>query len=72
MFSEGGPRVAAGLISSGLADTVALFTAERPLSRPGLSALDKEARAALEAPERYRLIQTAAYAADAMRIWERL
>ena len=71
VFSEGGPRVAARLIALGLADEVALFTAEKPLGRPGLPALSDEARATLMDPERYRLAQTAAYGADAMRVWER-
>ena len=72
VFSEGGPRVAAQLIKSGLADAVALFTAEKPLGRPGLPALSGEARSALGDPGLYRLVQTAAYAADVMRLWERL
>jgi diaminohydroxyphosphoribosylaminopyrimidine deaminase / 5-amino-6-(5-phosphoribosylamino)uracil reductase len=71
VFSEGGPRVASQLVVSGLADMVALFTAEKPLGRPGLPALSEEARARLNDPERYRLVQTAAYAADVMRLWER-
>ena len=61
VFSEGGPRVAARLIASGLADEVALFTAERPLGRPGYPALTDDARAALHDPGRYRLVRTAAY-----------
>jgi diaminohydroxyphosphoribosylaminopyrimidine deaminase / 5-amino-6-(5-phosphoribosylamino)uracil reductase len=72
VFCEGGPRVAAKLIAMGLADMVALFTAERPLARPGLPALSGEARATLDDPERYRLVETAAYGADCMRVWERL
>ena len=71
VFCEGGPRVAARLIAAGLADMVALFTAERPLGRPGLPALSEDARAALDDPERYRLVETAAYGPDSMRVWER-
>ena len=70
VFSEGGPRVAARLIAMGLADDVALITAEKPLGRPGVPALD-EARAALLDPSRYRLVETMVYGADAMRVWER-
>ena len=40
VFSEGGPLVAARLIALGLADEVALITAEKPLGRPGVAALD--------------------------------
>jgi diaminohydroxyphosphoribosylaminopyrimidine deaminase/5-amino-6-(5-phosphoribosylamino)uracil reductase len=71
VFSEGGPRVAARLIALGLADEVALITAEKPLGRPGVAALGDEARAALLDPLRYRLHETVAYGADTMRVWER-
>ena len=54
VFSEGGPRVAARLIALGLADEVALITAEKPLGRAGVPALDPEARAALLDQSRYR------------------
>jgi diaminohydroxyphosphoribosylaminopyrimidine deaminase/5-amino-6-(5-phosphoribosylamino)uracil reductase len=72
VFSEGGPRVAARLMALGLADEVALFTAERPLGRLGIPTFAEAARAALADPERYRLYQTAAYGSDGMRRWERL
>ena len=42
VFSEGGPRVAARLIALGLADEVALITADKPLGRPGVPALDAQ------------------------------
>ncbi len=71
VFSEGGPRVAARLIALRLADEVALFTAERPLGHPGFSALSDEARAALDDPGLYRLLRSAVYGPDAMRVWER-
>jgi len=72
VFSEGGPRVGARLIQSGLADEVVLLTATKPLGRPGLPALDPQAYAILADPARYREIETAAYGADAMRRLERL
>ncbi len=71
-FSEGGPRVAARLIALGLADEVALITAEKPLGRPGVAALDSEARAALTDRSRYRPVETAVYGPDTMRLWERV
>jgi diaminohydroxyphosphoribosylaminopyrimidine deaminase/5-amino-6-(5-phosphoribosylamino)uracil reductase len=71
VFSEGGPRVAARLIALGLADEVALITAEKPLGRPGAPALSEEARAALCDPSRYRLQETLAYGPDTMRVWQR-
>ena len=72
VFSEGGPRVAARLLALGLADEVALITAEKPLGRPGVPALDAQARAALLDPSRYRLVETMVYGPDAMRVWERV
>ena len=54
VFSEGGPQVAARLIALGLADEVALITADKPLGRPGVAALDPDARAALLDGSRYR------------------
>ena len=54
VFSEGGPRVAARLIALGLADEVALITAEKPLGRRGVPALSEAARAALSDGSRYR------------------
>ncbi|HEY1779980.1 MAG TPA: bifunctional diaminohydroxyphosphoribosylaminopyrimidine deaminase/5-amino-6-(5-phosphoribosylamino)uracil reductase RibD [Roseiarcus sp.] len=72
VFSEGGPRVAARLIALGLADEVALITAEKPLGRPGVATLDPEARAALVDGSRYRPVETAVYGPDTMRLWERV
>ncbi len=40
VFSEGGPIVASRLIALGLADEVALITADKPLGRSGVVALD--------------------------------
>ena len=71
VFSEGGPRVAARLVELGLADEVVIFTAKKPLGRPGLPALSEAARATLADPRRYRLVGQAAYGPDAMRVWER-
>jgi diaminohydroxyphosphoribosylaminopyrimidine deaminase / 5-amino-6-(5-phosphoribosylamino)uracil reductase len=72
VFSEGGPRVAARLIALGLADEVALITAEKPLGRPGVPALDPEARAAFDDQSRYQPVETNAYGPDTMRLWERV
>jgi diaminohydroxyphosphoribosylaminopyrimidine deaminase / 5-amino-6-(5-phosphoribosylamino)uracil reductase len=71
VFSEGGPRVAARLIALGLADEVALITAEKPLGRPGVPALDPEARALLD-QSRYLPVETAVYGPDTLRLWERV
>ena len=72
VFSEGGPRVAARLIALGLADEVVIFAAEKPLGRPGLPALSEAARATLADSRRYRVIESAAYGPDTMRVWARM
>jgi diaminohydroxyphosphoribosylaminopyrimidine deaminase/5-amino-6-(5-phosphoribosylamino)uracil reductase len=71
-FSEGGPQVAARLIALGLADKVALITADKPLGRPGVAALDTQARAALTDGSRYQLDETLDYGPDTMRVWRRV
>ena len=71
VFSEGGPKVAARLIALKLADAIALITADKPLGRPGVAALDAEARAALLDDTSYRRVETFAYGPDRMRLWER-
>jgi len=72
VFSEGGPRVGSRLVTSGLADEVAVFTALKPLGRPGLPALDASALGALADPARYREAESAALGDDALRRWERV
>jgi diaminohydroxyphosphoribosylaminopyrimidine deaminase/5-amino-6-(5-phosphoribosylamino)uracil reductase len=72
VFSEGGPRVAAALIGQGLADEVFLFTARKPLGRPGLPALEGAALARLEDATRYAEIERDRFGADEMRRLERL
>jgi diaminohydroxyphosphoribosylaminopyrimidine deaminase / 5-amino-6-(5-phosphoribosylamino)uracil reductase len=71
VFSEGGPKVAARLIALKLADEVALITADKPLGRPGVPALDAQARAALLDGSRYRPLETMNYGPDTMRLWQR-
>ena len=71
VFSEGGPKVASRLIGLKLADEVALITADKPLGRAGVLALDPEARAALLDGSRYRPVETLDYGPDTMRVWER-
>jgi diaminohydroxyphosphoribosylaminopyrimidine deaminase / 5-amino-6-(5-phosphoribosylamino)uracil reductase len=71
VFSEGGPMVASRLIALKLADAVALITADKPLGRPGVPALDAQARAALLDGSRYRPLETMNYGPDTMRLWQR-
>jgi diaminohydroxyphosphoribosylaminopyrimidine deaminase / 5-amino-6-(5-phosphoribosylamino)uracil reductase len=72
VFSEGGPKVAARLIALNLADEVALITADKPLGRAGVPALDPDARAAFLDGSRYRPLGTMNYGPDTMRLWERV
>ncbi len=72
VFSEGGPRVGSRLIALGLADEVAVFTAVKPLGRPGLPALDAAARAALVDLAQYRALEPETYGTDTLRRWERV
>jgi diaminohydroxyphosphoribosylaminopyrimidine deaminase/5-amino-6-(5-phosphoribosylamino)uracil reductase len=71
VFSEGGPQVAARLIALGLADKVALITADKPLGRPGVAALDPDARAALIDGSHYQLGEALDYGPDTLRLWLR-
>jgi diaminohydroxyphosphoribosylaminopyrimidine deaminase/5-amino-6-(5-phosphoribosylamino)uracil reductase len=72
VFSEGGPMVAARLIALKLADEVALITADKPLGRPGVPALDTEARAALLDDSRYWPIEKMNYGSDTLRLLRRV
>jgi diaminohydroxyphosphoribosylaminopyrimidine deaminase / 5-amino-6-(5-phosphoribosylamino)uracil reductase len=71
VFSEGGPIVAARLIALKLADEVALITADKPLGRPGVAALDPDARSALIDGSRYQLDEMLDYGPDTLRLWRR-
>ena len=70
IFSEGGPTIAGQLIAQGLADDVAIFTAPKPLGRPGVPTMAPEARATLVDPARYRLAETRILGADRLRVFE--
>ena len=70
-LQRGRPARRGRLIALGLADEVALITAEKPLGRPGVPALSEEARATLLDGSRYRPHETLAYGPDTMRVWER-
>lgn len=72
VFSEGGPSIGSALIARGLADEVILFTAQKPLGRPGLPALDGAALRALEDATRYAEAEISHYGGDEMRRFERL
>jgi diaminohydroxyphosphoribosylaminopyrimidine deaminase / 5-amino-6-(5-phosphoribosylamino)uracil reductase len=71
VFSEGGPTIGAALIAQGLANEVVLFTALKPLGRPGVEALEQAAMDRLSDPGIYREVEVANYGADAMRRLER-
>ena len=71
VFSEGGPRVGAALIAQGLADEVVIFTAPKPHGR-GTPALSQDARAILDDPARYTLVEDTKLGPDRMRRYERV
>ena len=72
IFSEGGPRVAAGLIGEGLADEVFIFAAPEPLGRDGVLGLDADTAALLADPLHYRAVETRMIGADRLTRYERV
>jgi diaminohydroxyphosphoribosylaminopyrimidine deaminase / 5-amino-6-(5-phosphoribosylamino)uracil reductase len=72
VFSEGGPTIATALIARGLADEVALFTAPKPLGRPGLPALDAKSRAALADRALYSAPSLSHFGLDEMTRYARI
>jgi diaminohydroxyphosphoribosylaminopyrimidine deaminase / 5-amino-6-(5-phosphoribosylamino)uracil reductase len=72
VFSEGGPHIGSALIAAGLVDEAVLFTAQKPLGRPGLPALDAAALRELEDGARYAEMETSRFGSDEMRRFERL
>jgi diaminohydroxyphosphoribosylaminopyrimidine deaminase / 5-amino-6-(5-phosphoribosylamino)uracil reductase len=72
IFSEGGPRVAAGLIGEGLADEVFIFAAPEPLGRDGVLGLDVDTAALLADPLHYRAVETRMIGADRLTRYERV
>lgn len=72
IFSEGGPRVAAGLIGQGLADEVRILTAREPLGRLGVLGLDADTAALLADPLHYRAVETRMIGADRLTRYERV
>jgi diaminohydroxyphosphoribosylaminopyrimidine deaminase/5-amino-6-(5-phosphoribosylamino)uracil reductase len=71
VFSEGGPRVAEGLIANDHADEVILLTGVKPLGRPGVPALSAKTRELLQHPRRYRLVEDSLIGADRLTRFER-
>ena len=72
VLSEGGPSVAADLIARGLADEIVIFTSPKPFARPGVEALDRESRATIADPARYRAVARGHAGLDAYRHLERI
>jgi diaminohydroxyphosphoribosylaminopyrimidine deaminase/5-amino-6-(5-phosphoribosylamino)uracil reductase len=72
VFSEGGPRVASGLIGQGLADEVIIFTAAKSLGRAGLAGLDPRAAAALCDPTCYAKVESRQVGEDRLTRYERV
>jgi diaminohydroxyphosphoribosylaminopyrimidine deaminase / 5-amino-6-(5-phosphoribosylamino)uracil reductase len=72
IFSEGGPRVAAGLLGQGFADEVLIFTAPETLGRNGVLGLDADTAALLDDPQHYRLVETRMIGADRLTRYEKV
>ena len=72
VFSEGGPISAPRLIGQGLADEVILFTALKPLGRPGLPALSRSALARLATRGAMRRREIVRVGGDEMQRFERM
>jgi diaminohydroxyphosphoribosylaminopyrimidine deaminase/5-amino-6-(5-phosphoribosylamino)uracil reductase len=72
VFSEGGPRIAESLILNGYADEVILLTGLKPLGRAGTPALSQKARAILDDPARYRVVENDTLGADRSARYERV
>ncbi len=72
IFSEGGPRVAAGLITQGFADEVIVLTSEQKLAQEGVKALGSESRALLEDPVHYRRTGSTRLGDDLCQRYERV
>ena len=69
--AKAAPRSRSALVREGLADEVILFTAPKPLGRPGLPALDAAATRALADAGRYRLAEVSRFEPDELRRWDR-
>ncbi|MGB6174996.1 MAG: bifunctional diaminohydroxyphosphoribosylaminopyrimidine deaminase/5-amino-6-(5-phosphoribosylamino)uracil reductase RibD [Methylocella sp.] len=72
IFSEGGPRVAAGLIRQGLADEVVTIAAPKPLGQDGVLGLDADMAALLASVNHFRLAETRMIGADRLTRYERV
>jgi diaminohydroxyphosphoribosylaminopyrimidine deaminase/5-amino-6-(5-phosphoribosylamino)uracil reductase len=71
VFSEGGPAVGSALIAGGLAESVLLFNAPKPLGFEGVPALDAAARAILRDPRRYTASDPTMIGVDRLQSFER-
>jgi diaminohydroxyphosphoribosylaminopyrimidine deaminase/5-amino-6-(5-phosphoribosylamino)uracil reductase len=72
IFSEGGPRVAAGLIMQGFADEVIVLTSEKKLAGEGVPALGSESRVLLEDPLHYNRTGSTRLGDDLCQRYERV
>lgn len=71
VFCEGGGAVAAALLSAGLVDRLALFTAGLALGAEGVPVLGALGIAALAEAPRLRLASVVPVEADVLSLWER-
>lgn len=71
VFCEGGGQLAAALLSAGLIDDLALFSAGVALGADGLAAVGPLARTALKDAPRFSLLSTEQIGADTLSLWSR-
>jgi diaminohydroxyphosphoribosylaminopyrimidine deaminase/5-amino-6-(5-phosphoribosylamino)uracil reductase len=72
IFCEGGPRLAASLMTGGFADEIILLTSAVAVEGQGVAALDPLSRAALADPAQYRSVEDRMLGPDRLRRYERL
>lgn len=72
VFCEGGPRLAASLISGGFADEIILLTSAVALQGQGAAAFSPAHRARLANPDQFRCVEDRMLGPDRLRRYERL
>jgi diaminohydroxyphosphoribosylaminopyrimidine deaminase / 5-amino-6-(5-phosphoribosylamino)uracil reductase len=72
IFCEGGPRLAAALMSHDMADDVVLFRSPKALGHAGLAALGAESRGMLNDPAHYHLAEQGFAGQDSYREYQRI
>lgn len=72
VFCEGGPRLAASLMTEGFADEVVILTSPQVLGGQGIAALAPARRAFLDDPAQFHCVEDRMLGPDRLRRYERL